>query len=356
MADGRRVWRTAHSQREADRIRRQLVEARELDLDPTRQTLEGYLRSWISGLRSARHQRIRPRTLDHYALIVERHIIPALGGLKLSAVTTRRIQAWLDADDASPQTVRHHHAVLRRALNVAVRQRLLPYNPATSVELPTVRRDKADPLTLEEARQLLEATREDWLGPLWRLALVTGMRQGELLGLGWDAVHPDSIEVRHQIQRRVTFAERQAAAAEGRKPVGTWSRVPVKAARKVQRVAIDPATAAVLEAHRTRMAAARRPDWEYHGLVFPTPNGNPWHASELLKAFQDTCERVGIRRRRFHDLRHTAAHLLADVGVPEDVRQSRLGHTTTAMSRHYAGASESRDRDAAERLGDALAG
>lgn len=83
MPDGRRVWRTAHSPREAERIRAQLVEARELDLDPTRQTLAAYLRGWIDAM--ALHGRVRPRTLDHYRLIVETHIVPALGSLKLSA-------------------------------------------------------------------------------------------------------------------------------------------------------------------------------------------------------------------------------------------------------------------------------
>ena len=91
MPDGRRVWRTAHSPREAERIRAQLVEARELGLDPTRQTLAAYLRGWIDAM--ALHGRVRPRTLDHYRLIVETHIVPALGSLKLSAVTGRRVQA-----------------------------------------------------------------------------------------------------------------------------------------------------------------------------------------------------------------------------------------------------------------------
>jgi integrase len=374
MADGRRVWRTAHSPREAERIRAQLVEARELDLDPTRQTLAEYLRAWIARERGARVQRIRPTTLDTYSTIIERHIIPELGALKLSAVTARRIQAWIDDDDASPRTVLHHHAVLRRALNIAVRQRLLAYNPASAVELPDARRERADPLSLDEARALIEATAADWLGPLWRLAIVTGLRQGELLGLAWDDVMPGAIEVRGQLTRRVDDAERSAAAAEGRKPRGSWSTTKPKAARKVQRVAIDPATEAILEAHRLRMADARTADWRYHGLVFPTPRGEPWHGRDVLDAFHEACDRaelehhpdaqgehtgkckIGIRRRRMHDLRHTSAHLLADAGVTEDVRMGRLGHSTTAMSRHYAGASETRDRDAAERLGRAIAG
>jgi integrase len=201
MADGKRVWRVARSPREAERIRRQLVDARELDLDPSRQTVAGFLRSWIAGLREARNQRIRPRTIEHYEGIVENHLVPALGDLRLSALTPARVQAFLDADGAAPRTVHHHRAVLRRALNVAVRQRLLPYNPAALVEPPRVEREKADPLTADEARRLLEATAGDWLHALWRLALVTGLRQGELLGLAWDDVEADAIVVKAQLQR-----------------------------------------------------------------------------------------------------------------------------------------------------------
>lgn len=151
MADGRRVWRTAHSEREAERVRGRLVEARELDLDPTRLTLSAFLRSWIAGERLAKVSRIRPTTLDTYSTIIERHIIPGLdlkGTLKLSAVTPGRVQAWIDKDDAAPRTIHHHHAVLRRALNVAVRRRLLPWNAAAAVELPDVDADKSDALTL----------------------------------------------------------------------------------------------------------------------------------------------------------------------------------------------------------------
>jgi integrase len=355
MADGRRVWRTRPTERRAERARKDLVEARELDLDPTRQTLADWLRSWIKGLRDARNQRIRPRTLDHYTLVVERHIIPALGKLKLAAVTGRRVQAWLDADPGSPRTVLHHHAVLRRALNVAVRQRLLAYNPAAAVELPRPRADIASPLTLDEAHRLLAATRSDRLHALWRLAIVTGLRQGELLGLGWDDVDGATVTVRSQMQRLISPAEREAAQREGRKPRGAWVRTPPKAARKLACVAIDAATAAVLEEHKRRMTAERTPAWEYFGHVFVTPAGQPYHQSELLRAFHAACDSAGIPRRRFHDLRGSNATILRDLGVPEDDRMARLGHSTTTMARRYAAPSETQDRIAAERLGEALA-
>lgn len=343
MPDGRRVWRRARSQREAERIRDKLVEARALDLDPSRLTLAAFLRSWITGLRDARRQRVRPRTLDHYTLIVERHIIPALGRYPLAAVTPRRIQAWLDADEGSPQTIRHHHAVLRRALNVAAKQRLLAYNPTAGVELPRPDWTGGQPLTADEARRLLGATQSDRLHALWRLALVTGLRQAELLGLAWEDLAWEDLDgvtltVRAQLQRLD----------------GGWVRTAPKAARALDRIALDPGTVAVLVEHRRRQAAERRPEWRYFGLLFVTPEGNPYHRADVLRAFHAACDAAGVARRRFHDLRTSSATLMADAGVAEDVRMRRLGHATTRMARHYARASEAQDREAVERIAGTL--
>lgn len=350
MAGGKRVWRVARSPREAERIRRELVDARELDLDPSRQTVAGFLRSWIAGLEAARNQRVRPRTLDGYRSTVENHIIPGLDpdeALTLSRLTVARVQAWLDADPMAPRTVNHHRAVLRRALNVAMKQRLVQYNAASLAEPPAVEDDDADPFTADEARRILEATRGDRLHALWRLAFVTGFRIGELLGLAWEDVAPGSITFRHQLQR--------LSVARGGDVRG-WALTEPKAARRLDTIAIDADTAAVLAAHRLAQAAERRPDWRYFGLVFVTEDGNPYHQSVTRKAFLRACDAAGVRRRRPHDMRHTANRLMKDAGVEEDVRMARLGHNTTAMSRKYGGASEAMDRLAVDALGRVLAG
>lgn len=342
MADGRRIWRRARTEREAERVRSKLVEARELDLDPSRQTLAAWLRSWIQSLRDAKRQRLAPRTLDHYAMIVEQHIIPGLdpkAKLPLTKVTASRIQAWLDASDGSARSLHHRRAVLRAALNRAVRQRLLAYNPAAgkAIELPDATYRGARPPTVDEARALLEHADPRWL-PLWRLALVTGLRFGELMGLTWDDVEPGQIRVRTQLQRLH----------------GDWVRRGTKSARAVDVIAIDPRTAEVLEEHRRRMAAARTDAWRYFGHVFIDPRGEPYHHRTVLTAFHEACDAAGIPRRRFHDLRHANNELMKELGIPADVRMARHGHSTTEMDARYGRASKAQDRDAVERLAEAI--
>jgi integrase len=84
--------------------------------------------------------------------------------------------------------------------------------------------------------------------------------------------------------------------------------------------------------------------------------GEPLHGAEVLKAWKAACRRAGVAERRFHDIRHTSAHLLTDAGVAKDTRKARLGHSTDRMAEHYGGASEAQDRIAADAIGRALGG
>jgi integrase len=333
MKDGRAQRRLAEAQL------RELREARAADLEPETQTLEAYLRSWLRSLGETR--RVRPRTIEFYSMIVEQRIIPTLGGHRLHRLSERHVQAWLDGEPGSPQTIHHCRAVLRRALNVAVRQRILARNAAIAVELPEVDEFVGDPLTVAEARQLLEATAADRLGPLWRFALVTGLRQAELLGLAWDDVDLKAgrITVRAQLARRD----------------GKWIRIEgTKTGRRLHSVSIDPATVAVLRAHQVRQADERRPTWLFWGLVFVTVSGMPWERSAILRAWHAACDAAGVSRRRFHDLRVSSATILEELGVEEAIRMARLGHVTKQMARHYAVARDELDREASSKLAAAI--
>lgn len=307
MADGRRVWRRARSAKEAERERRRGCSGRGCGVCVMRGT---------SGS-EARQPRAEPFS--------ERHV-----------------QAWLDADGAAPRTVHHHRAVLRRALNVALRQRIVSRNVALAVDLPGADGFTGSPLSLVEARELLEATAPDRLHTLWRLALDTGARQGELLGLGWDDFDPEAgtVRIHSQLQRRD----------------GKWVRTPTKAARDAEAMTLMPETVAALQAHRVRQAAEREPVWKYWGHIFLAPDGDPLHGADVLRAFKAACVSAGIAPRRFHDLRASTATILRELGVAEDVRMARLGHATERMARHYAKARTGYDREAVAAFSRALAG
>lgn len=351
MPAGRRVWRRATGKRERDRLLRDLREARDKDLDPSNLTLAEWLRSWLAA--EEKRGRIRPRTLDHYRLIVERHIIPNLGGRRLSSLSERHVQAWLDDDPGAPRTVSHHRAVLRRSLNVALRQRIIVRNAATSVELGSIREFDAAPLTLDDARLLLLHASGDRLCPLYRLALDSGAREAELLGLGWDDFDETAGTVRiHAQLRRIPEQRKDGKVIQA----GGWQRVPTKSARDSEVLTLMPETVAALAEHRRKMALERTADWTHAGHIFVTSTGKPYHGAEVLKAFKAACRKAGIAERRFHDLRASCATILRELGVPEEVRMARLGHATKAMSRHYAQVRDGYDREAVTAFQRALAG
>lgn len=332
MADRREQYRLARA------AQRELIDLRRADVNPSGQTLAEWLRSWIRGLPDGR-RKLAPRTIEFYSMIVEQRIAPRpIGKIRMDRLTERDVQRWLDAEPGSDRTVYHCRSVLRRALNVAAKQRIIGHNPVLAAEIDDPEDFEGHPLTFDEAKALLAVP--DRLSALWRLAIVTGLRQGELLGLGWDDVDLD--------------AGRVTVAAQLQRIAGSWVRVPPKAGRQLPSLAIDTATVAVLQAHRLVQAAERTADWRYWGHVFLTPKGRPIGRSDCLRLFHAACDAAGIERRRFHDLRGSSATLLRALGVDKDTRKARLGHATDAMADHYGKASETLDREAVEKLARAI--
>lgn len=347
LVSGQRLYRTiprlTDPKRQAKLAKdalRELIAIREAELDPAGQTLEAYLRSWLADMASATNARLRPNTLAFYRIIAAKHLVPVLGEYPLHRLREAHVQAWIDGLGISPQYVSHCRAFLRRVLNVAVRQRILERNPAVGVELPKIPRYRPATMTAAEVRSVLAATAGDRLGALWRVAAVTGLRSSELAGLSWDDVDAE--------RRLVTVTARLA------RQNGEWVRVAPKADRALERLALDADTAAAIEAHRVRQAAERTADWPYWGLVFTTAGGYPLDRGTLLDEFHRACDRAGVARRRVHDLRHTNNALMRDAGVAKDVRKARQAHATDVMDDRYGGPSEALDRDAADRLGEAL--
>ena len=335
LYDGTRHWRYARDPKRAKAILREMIDAREggLDLGRRKLTLAAWLRSWLETLRDAP---LRPRTLRGYAMIVEQHIIPELGAYPVARLPRSVIQTWIYRDRRAPRTVAHHAAVLREALNAAVDDGVIARNPALGIDLPKPPQSEQATLSADQVRVLLAGTRGDWLHALWALAIATGFREAELLGLTWDDVDLDvgTVTLRYQLGRAA----------------GGWVRVPLKAARDRAMVALPAWAVVALVDHKRMMADARTPEWTHHGHVFVTRQGRPWYGWRVLEELYAVEARLGLPRVKFHGLRHTGATMLMEAGVEERVRQARLGHSTVAMARHYAHVKDGLDRDAADRL------
>jgi len=234
-------------------------------------------------------------------------------------------------------------AIMSSALAHAVGEGALPLNVAAAVRLPSPRA-RFEPFTASEARKYLRAAREHRHGPLYELALRTGLRQGELLGLRWTDL---DLDAGHLTVRR-TLA---------RTPGGATFQ-DVKTHRSARRISIPRECITALRWYQRSQQLDRREageGWRDLGLVFTRPMGGPLDPAYVHRNHQILCEIAGVRKIRFHDLRHSAATLLLEQGVELIVVKDLLGHAqinTTADI--YAHVRLRLQRQAIEAMGHAL--
>ena len=319
---GRKKYHARTRQEAAEKLlaaRRTLSDG--LPLPDRRQTVGDLLSTWLE---DTARVTVRPATYQSYATIVRVHLAPALGRIRLADLTPQHVQRFLNqksSDGLSPRRVDYLRAVLRRALNQAMRWGLVARNVATLVDPPKATRNKVNPFTPEEARLFLEAIKGDRLEALYTLALVVGLRQGEALGLMWEDIDfvGGTVAIRHALQRID----------------GELRLVEPKTDRSHRIVPMSPALAARLMDHRGRQHAERRNAgslWDESHLVFTTALGRPLDGSSVTHRFQKLLAAAGLRHQRFHDLRHACASLLLAQGVSARVVMEILGHSTVTLT------------------------
>jgi integrase len=237
------------------------------------------------------------------------------------------------------------HSVLKSALEHAVREDELPRNVARNVKTAAPRPKHFRPLTAAEARQFLDAARADRLHALYELALRTGLRKGELLGLHWEDLDLNSgtATIRHSLQRTRTSG---------------LTRLPTKTRASERRIALPTECLHSLKGHNERQDKERETagaTWRESGLVFTTPTGRPLDPANLTRRFRTFLDRAGLRRIRFHDLRHSTATLLLEQGVDLVVIKELLGHAHIGVTAGiYAHVRLRLQRQAISRLATAL--
>lgn len=294
---------------------------------------------------------LRHSTYVGYRGIADRYIIPNLGRRRLVDLTpghVTRMLAKLLADELSDTTVSHVRAVLSSALRVAQQDYGLPRNAAALAKLPRSGRPPFQPEVIPpaQARAMIESFQGSRLAPLVAFSAATGLRQGELLGLRWRdlAVEERALEVHHALDVR-----------EGGKKVLARTKT-----KKSQRSLSLPALAIVaLELQREISAADREragEAWQDLDFVFPGPTGGGRNGSAVRRNFQAHLRRRGFTPIRWHALRRIFAAVLQEEGATLAQVRDLLGHSTIAVTEHYAYTMPAGLRDAMGRLDDAFGG
>ncbi|MDI7245866.1 MAG: site-specific integrase [Bacillota bacterium] len=305
-----------------------------LPVDVSKQTVGEYLAGWLEDVAK---DTVRATTHSRYESLISANIKPALGGIRLDKLAPQHLQRFYreTREKGLARTACMCHGLLHRALGQAMKWGLVPRNVADLVDAPKIPQTEMQVLTPEEVARFLDAAREDRLYGLYALAVTTGLREAELLGLRWQDVDMQNgvLQVHHQLQWRKRKRGEEDKHRKRMKPV--WVLTEPKSAKGRRAIVLPAIARAALKQHRVRQAQERLAlgeAWEDLDFVFPTAIGTPKDGSHLRREFHDILQRAGLPKIRFHDLRHVAATLMLRAGVPLKVVSETLGHATVGIT------------------------
>jgi integrase len=263
-----------------------------------------YLDRWLDSVKDT----VKQRTWKRHEEVVRLHLKPSLGSIKLDKLGALQVQSLYRTklnSGLSARTVQIIHTTLSKALKQAVKWQLVSCNIAETVDPPRSPKKEIRPLNRKQVRMLLEAAEETKLYALYVLAVTTGMRQGELLGLKWEDV--DLVTGSLQVRRTVFDGKISA-------PKTSKSRRSIK---------LTQLTVGALQGHQ------RQGEW-----VFSSRVGTPISCHNLHnRMWKPLLNNAGLPpNTRFHDLRHTCATLLLTKGVHPKIVQEMLGHSTISIT------------------------
>lgn len=329
-------------------------------------TVGDWLDEW---LRDVAKPNVRPKTYVDYERCVRLHLKPRLGREKIARLTPqgiRRIEQAI-AKDHTPATAASAHRTLSVALTAAVRDGLIPRNPAQHVVPPKARKAERAPLTAEQATTLLAKTADDPLGSRWAFALLTGARQGEALGLEWDRVDlaDGTADISWQLQRlpfrhgcdgqcnvkRAGSCPQRELDVEDSFEVRDidGSGLVLTRPKSEDSTRVIPLAPALVDALKRRRRSNITP-----GLVWTREDGRPIDPKNDAAAWDDVLKAHDLPDVPLHAARHTTATLLLEQGVDAEVIKQLLGHSQIVTTRGYQHVSLELARRAVDDLGQSL--
>ena len=313
-AEGKRQRynKTVHgTKKEAQAVLNKLLRDKDMGLlsEAARMSFGSYLDHWLE---TAAQPRLRAKTFEEYSSQLKRYVRPELDRLKLEQVTPVAIQKLYTGmlnRKLSARTVRLTHAILRNALQQAVKWRMLPFNPADAVDLPKQERQEMRSLNQDEAQRFLEAVGGTRWDVLFTALLTTGLRPSEALALRWGDIDlgAGQLSVRRTVKR----------------VKGAWVYEEPKTKSSRRLIELPMGT--------VRALAGLERDGE---LVFTNGLGEPVNIFAVIEHhFKPALKRVGLPKEvRLYDLRHTHATLLLLAGVHPKIVSERLGHSSIQIT------------------------
>ena len=307
-------------------------------ITPQKMTVGQWMDTWAADYLGG----AKPATVTIYKNNIKNHIKPALGAVALSDLRPHMVQTFINGLEMSPASVRLAYKVLHMALEKAVKLEYLPKNPTAGSELPKLEQKEIHPLDDQQVALLLKTAKGGDMEYLITVALFTGCRLSELLGLTWDAV---------DFKQGTITINKQLARPEHR------GATPFLSPKNGKTRTITPASSvmtALKNQKRRQMKQQLKvgPLWDnqYH-MVFTTEIGEPldqWKAEKGFSAVLDAAGLVGVR---FHDLRHTYAVNAIRAGDDIKTIQGNLGHASAAFTLdRYGHFTERMKQDSAARM------
>jgi integrase len=339
----RYATRTATSEQQARKLLRSMLTERDKGrlAQRTRHTVTTYGLHWA---RDIKPSQVRPTTAAHYEDMLRRYVFPHIGSLALVDLRAHHVQqllTTLTGHGLSANTINRARTALRGALEHAVAMDVIAHNPVTATKpvknAPHARGRAATPWTPEEASTALERIGTDpVIGCYVTVALTTGFRPGELLGLRWADVDLDL----DQIHVTGTLKQARLLLPDGSGTVRLQRNEP-KTRASARTLPLTPLARAALTRHREHQRfreVIAQDTWQDTGYVFTTQHGTPYNSSNFRRIFQRALTAAGIRPVRLHSLRHSVARLGLEAGGNIEEISQALGHTRIDTTKQiYAG-------------------
>ena len=294
---------------------------------PCKLTVKEWLESWLTNYLG----NVKPSTALLYRQQAELYIIPKLGALKVEALTSDQVQKFYNelfrskedgGKGLSAKTVKNVHGVFHKALEQAKKNHILRFNPSDACELPRIYKQEIKPLNREQAGAFLREIQGHTHEYLFCIALFTGMRQGELLGLAWDSV--DLEQGTLTVKRQLCREKKKGGDYYFSPPKNNKNRVLSLAPSVVRWFRWQK-----LKQNGDRLNAGEA--WEETGLVFTNPSGGVLSYRTVYDCFKRVMKKLNLPDVRFHDLRHTYAVFALQ---KDDIKtvQEHMGHATAAFT------------------------